>query len=116
MFDVLFAIPAVFADVQPVRVVLFVFHCCVVAPLAVATRECEDDAVIFLGHGLKLLFGPGGSFLVVEQPLRQKVGGSDGKNPEKKHLLPGVNQRVYLYLPKPVNLSGLWRIFRKLSD
>lgn len=53
----LLAMPAVFADIQPVRIVLLVLHCGVVAPLAVTTREREDDAVVFLSHGLKLLLG-----------------------------------------------------------
>lgn len=49
--------PAVFADIQPVRIIFLVLHCGVVAPLAVTTRQREDDAVVFLSHGLKLLLG-----------------------------------------------------------
>jgi hypothetical protein len=109
VFRMLFAIPAVLADVQPVGIVFLVFHCCVVAPLAVTTGECEDDAVVFLGHGLKLLLGNRIGLSSALLALRQKIGGLQRKEPRKKHLLPGVNQAVYLYLLKPVNLRGIWR-------
>jgi hypothetical protein len=48
---VLPAITAVLLDVEPVRVILLVFHGCVVAAFATATCQGDDDPVVLLSHG-----------------------------------------------------------------
>jgi hypothetical protein len=43
---------AVLADGKTVRVVLFVFHRCVIATFAIAACQRDDYAVVLLSHGL----------------------------------------------------------------
>ena len=46
------ATSTIFTDVEAVRIVLFVFHCSVIAFFAVITRQSDDHAIVFLSHGL----------------------------------------------------------------
>ena len=50
MLQVLPAMAAVLLDVQSVRVIFLVFHRRVVAALASATCQRDDDSVVFLSH------------------------------------------------------------------
>ena len=52
VFCVLVATSTIFTDVEAVWIVLFVFHCSVIAFFAVITRQSDDHAIVFLSHGL----------------------------------------------------------------
>ena len=44
---------AVLADGKPIRVVLFVFHRCVIATFAIAASQRDYDAVVLLSQVLR---------------------------------------------------------------
>lgn len=44
------AIAAILLDSEPVGIILFVFHCGVIASLALTTSQRKDDPVVFLRH------------------------------------------------------------------
>jgi hypothetical protein len=44
------AATTVLAEIQSVRIVLFVFHGRVIALFAVITCQCDDHAIVFLSH------------------------------------------------------------------
>jgi hypothetical protein len=46
------AVSAVLFDGEPIWVILFVFHRCVVASFTVAASQRDDDAVVLLSHSL----------------------------------------------------------------
>jgi hypothetical protein len=50
VFNVLATELAIFFQVQSFRIILLVFHGCVVASFASSTSQCDDDAVVFLRH------------------------------------------------------------------
>jgi len=50
VFNVLATEFAIFFQIQSFRIILLVFHGCVVASFASSTSKCDDDAVVFLGH------------------------------------------------------------------
>ena len=51
MLLVLPAIAAVLLDIQSVRVILLVFHGCVIASLATTACQRDNDSVVLLGQG-----------------------------------------------------------------
>jgi hypothetical protein len=77
VFCVLFAEATVFCDVQSVRIILLVFHGCVIATLAITTSQSDYDPVVFLGHCLisSLAFFDANLVLLVQRlgsPTTQK--------------------------------------------
>ena len=58
VFSVLSAVPAVFADSESVGIVFLVLHRGVIAALAIAACQREDDSIVFLGHGFILISLP----------------------------------------------------------
>lgn len=54
VFDVLTTELAVFMQVKSFRIVLLVFHGCVIASFAFATSQGDDDPVVFFSHDNKL--------------------------------------------------------------
>jgi hypothetical protein len=49
------AIGAILTDAQSFRVVLFIFHGCVIAIFATIASQRNNDSVIFLSHKTSLL-------------------------------------------------------------
>ena len=44
------AMAAVLLDVEPVRIILFVLHCGVVASFAITASQGDDNPVVFFSH------------------------------------------------------------------
>jgi hypothetical protein len=85
MLGVLLAMAAVFADCKSIRIVLFVLHGCVIATFAIATSHCEDDAIVFLGHGFTLVINRGSYLLCRTETTRVAcTSGMCEKQPRKK--------------------------------
>ena len=50
MFNVLATEFAIFFQIQSFRIILLIFHGCVIASFASSTSQSDDDAVVFFGH------------------------------------------------------------------
>jgi hypothetical protein len=50
VLNVLAASFAIFADVEPFRIISLVFHGCVIASFAITASQGDDDSVVFFSH------------------------------------------------------------------
>ena len=86
---------AVLLDIQSVRVVLLVFHGGVIAALAIATCQRDDDSVFLLGQGrlscARNRYRDAFSVHFWNKPNSGAVGAEIG--PKQKHLLGGVKSQ-----------------------